>query len=152
MSGGRNRDRNRGSEPDRVETKVPPDNVIKEIIQGEEPEKLVKYAEEVGKGLAKNEKLTTSQIRSFFSEVKRIEGLVQQKGAVDRRRLLLLKPKLAYQAHRQIESHKGWGVAKLEEVLRPAIDFVGGDAKYFRNFVDFFEAILAYHKAAGGRN
>ena len=152
MSGGRDVRKDRSSGPDRVETRVPSDDVIKEIIQGEEPEKLVKYAEEIGRGLARNERLTTSQIRSFFSEVKRIEGLVQQKGAVDRRRLLLLKPKLAYQARRQIESHKGWGVDKLEKVLGPAIGFVGESVNNFRNFVDFFEAILAYHKAAGGRD
>ena len=33
----------------------------------------------------------------------------------------------------------------------PAMRLVGKDHARFRNFVDFFEAILAYHKAAGGQ-
>jgi len=35
-------------------------------------------------------------------------------------------------------------------VLSPAVDLVQGDADNFGRFVEFFEAILAYHKAYGG--
>ena len=38
----------------------------------------------------------------------------------------------------------------LKEILTQAIDRVGDDQKKFNRFVDFFEAILAYHKAYGG--
>ena len=57
----------------------------------------------------------------------------------------MLKPKLAYAAarHRSVE--------QLKEALTIAIDKVGNDEKKFQNFVDFFEATLAYHKDAGGR-
>ena len=160
MAADYSRTRDRGGGSDRKETSVPSLEVIRGIIQGSDTEKLVECAEEIGRGLAQNERLTASQIRTFFSEVKRIEGSIQeertqQKGELsdqDTRRLILLKPRLAYQARRQIESHKGYGVAKLEEVLKPAINFVEGKVENFRNFVDFFEAILAYHKAAGGRD
>jgi CRISPR/Cas system CSM-associated protein Csm2 small subunit len=39
----------------------------------------------------------------------------------------------------------------LKDVLTWAIDEVGADETKFARFVDFFEAILAYHQAAGGR-
>jgi CRISPR-associated protein Csm2 len=58
------------------------------------------------------------------------------------RELLLLKPKLAYQARRA-----GRGMANLQQVLDPAIGLVGNDRERFQNFVDFFEAIVAYHRS-----
>ena len=68
-------------------------------------------------------------------------------GKLDTHKLLMLKPKLAYAAKRH-----GGGVDTLKEVLTQAIDRVGNDQKKFNRFVDFFEAILAYHKAYGGRD
>ncbi len=79
------------------------------------------------------------------------------------RELTLLKPRLAYAASRNPV------VRHLADVLTPAIDGVldGIDFKpdardtwlainklalqRFGRFLDFFEAILAYHRAAGGR-
>lgn len=91
-------------------------------------------------------KLTTAQIRNVFSTVRQIEmswGLratdAEKREAA--RQLVLLKPKLVYQAERQ----RGKGVRQLAEVLTPAIDLVGEDRQRFKHFVDFFEAILAYH-------
>jgi len=133
---------------------VPPEE-IEAIINGD-VEKLVSLADRIGKGLARD--LTTSQVRNFFGIVRRIESTVEEarrKAAGTEtfrlpddayRQLMLLKPKMAYQSRRT-----GWGVKKLSEILTPAIDHVGRDAGRFKNFVDFFEAILAYHKAYGGR-
>ena len=104
-------------------------------------ETLVKEAEQLGKQLARN--LTTSQIRNIYGAVKKM----QMKGKLDTHKLLMLKPKLAYAAKRH-----GGGVDTLKEVLTQAIDHVGGDQQKFNRFVDFFEAILAYHKDAGGRD
>jgi len=128
-------------------TEVSPD-IIKKIIQGSDIKLLVGQAEKLGRELA-NEGLTTSQIRVFFSQVKQID-ITANKDELeekDQRKLILLKPKLAYQAKRH-----GRGVAKLEKILSQAIDLIGNNKGYFRNFVDFFEAILAYHKAQGGRD
>ena len=64
----------------------------------------------------------------------------------------MLKPKLAYTANRHAS------VNTLKEVLTQAIDLVGKEQEKsyqrekFSRFVDFFEAILAYHKASGGRD
>jgi len=139
---------------DRSQTPVPGRQELEQIIGGD-VEKLVTWADSLGRGLARNERLTTSQVRGFFGAVRQIEAEVQpgetELKDTTYRKLMLLKPKLAYQAQREIDSRKGEGVLRLSEVLAPAIESVGRDAKRFRHFVEFFEAILAYHKAAGGR-
>ena len=115
---------------------------------------LVREANALGKELAKN-RLTTNQIRALFGEVRQIEaqwqmGNDQRKKA--ERRLILLKPKMAYRAKRE----RGRGVKELVSVLDPAIDLVIDEEEpqrkheNFQRFVEFFEAILAYHKAHGG--
>jgi CRISPR-associated protein Csm2 len=57
--------------------------------------------------------------------------------------LIMLKPKLAYAAARNRN------VEELKDALTQAINQVDNHEK-FKNFVDFFEAILAYHRAYGG--
>ncbi len=114
---------------------------IQAIISGN-TELLIKMANQLGEDL-KN--LPTHQIRRFFSAVRQIkrdwrrDSPEAEKKA--RRQLLLLKPMLAYQKRRVEE------IGKLEEVLSYAIDQVGEDKIRFDNFVDFFEAIVAYHTA-----
>lgn len=119
------------------------------IVEGD-ARTLTDLAETIGTSLARQ--LTTAQIRNVFGTVRQIEMSwgtrapeSQRKQAA--RQLLLLKPKLAYQARRQ----RGKGVKDLADVLIPAIDLVGEDRERFQNFVDLFEAILAYHTAAGGQ-
>ena len=115
---------------------------------------LVKWADRLGEEL-KNTGLTTSQIRALFSEVRQIQaqwtmGDESRKKAV--RRLILLKPKMAYRARRE----RGRAVRDLVDVLDPALDEVVQEKNaqkqdgHFQRFVEFFEAILAYHKAHGG--
>lgn len=106
---------------------------------------MVKWAKDMGKALSG--KLTTSQIRSIFSEVRQIEASWTQDPVQASRNLTLLKPKMAYRARKE----KGKAVEDLVSVLTPAVDLVGKDEKRFRCFVDFFEAILAYHQAYGGK-
>lgn len=118
-------------------------------------ETLVKTAESLGEALAKP--LTTSQIRAIYGEVLQIKAdwlspeSKTDPGALSRkdrakRAFILLKPKMAYRARKE----KGQGVKMLVNVLDPAVDLVKGDDDNFRRFVEFFEAILAYHKAKGG--
>ena len=109
----------------------------KVIEEGGEP--LVAAAENLGRKL-KDQGLKTNQIRKVYTAVKKIQW-----SGFDQNQLIMLKPKLAYAAarHRSVE--------QLKDALTIAIDKVGNDEKKFQNFVDFFEAILAYHKAAGGR-
>lgn len=110
----------------------------------------IDYAENLGKYLADN-KFTTSQFRNFYGELKRIQlnGIEQ---AENQTAFLLLRPKLAYSAKRA----GGVGAAEFRKQIELAMetvkigqeDFVGR----FKNFCDLVEAILAFHKAAGGND
>ena len=115
-----------------------PEEDIRRAIEGD-PEALVNTAMVIGRSLAQR-KLSTSQIRNIFGEVKRM----QMRG-FDPYKFQLLRPRLAYAAGR----HRG-AVEELKDVLEVAIGEVKGE-EGFRRFADFFEAILAYHREAGGR-
>lgn len=94
----------------------------------------------------KESKMTTSQLRKFFGEVKK-----QQMNGYDETEFVLLKPKLAYAVGRAKDPN-----AKINDfyhVISRAIDCVKADTqetseKRFHNFIKVFEAIVAYHKAA----
>lgn len=94
-----------------------------------------------------NQALTTSQIRNFFGEVRRI-----QMQGFDEVSIMMLKPRLAYASKRK----ETIGSKSFEIVMQKALDAVlsGEDdkekEKRFKRFADFFEAILAYHRANGG--
>ena len=123
---------------------------IRRAIEGD-PEALVNTAMVIGRSLAQR-KLSTSQIRNIFGEVKRM----QMRG-FDPYKFQLLKPRLAYVAGRQTSSPVREAAQDLKRVLDVAIDKVleeeegKGQRERFSRFVDFFEAILAYHREAGGR-
>jgi len=100
---------------------------------------LVETAEDLGEELAR-EDLSKTQVRNIYGLVKRMEM-----GGFDAERFVLLKPRLAYAAARERR------VGTLRDALTGAVDAVGDDERRFRRFVDFFEAILAYHRAQGGK-
>ena len=123
-------------------------------IQEKVPDETVKFAERFGTYLGKDDiftnksgksisaknKLTTSQLRRFFGEVKR-----QQMVGYNETDFVLLKPKLAYAVGRAKEKD-----AKIKDfylVMSNAIDLVHNEQQ-FKNFIKVFEAIVAYHKAA----
>lgn len=113
----------------------------------------VNFTEEFGKYLATEDEsgkaLTTSQLRKFFGAVKQI----QMKSEFDLTEVVLLKPKLAYAVGRAKGNNKGKHV-KIEEfndVIVSGINLVT-NKEQFKRFVSIFEAIVAYHKAAGGKD
>ncbi|GAB4467972.1 MAG: type III-A CRISPR-associated protein Csm2 [Anaerolineales bacterium] len=123
-------------------------------------QQLVQFAQTTAERLVKDQ-LTRGQIRNIFTEVRKIEALWDAEGVKkpdDRnydkalRRLVMLKPKMDYQTSRIPQ------VQRLKEVLSEAIDEVvkSKDNKErderFKRFMNLFEAILAYHRAKGGRN
>lgn len=122
---------------------------IHTIMSADESGKdLVEFAEQTAKILVK-QNLTRSQIRNIFTEVRQIEAMWDTRKADAIRRLNMLKPKLAYQTARSAP------VKHLQEVLSEAItevEYAADKDKAFKRFVDLFEAILAYHRASGGRN
>lgn len=116
----------------------------------------VLFAEEFGTYLGTDEKginngrtitiaskLTTSQLRKFFGEVKR-----QDMNGYDETDFVLLKPKLAYAVGRADKNSK---IKDFFNVLSKAMDEVlksTNPETSFKNFIKIFEAIVAYHKAA----
>jgi CRISPR-associated protein Csm2 len=128
---------------------------IKTIIQEDQPERLVKFAEKEGRGLAKLQ-LTPSQIRNVFGQVRQIEAMwrIPTQQAQAERLLLLLKPRMAYQAAKE----NNRGVQQLRDILTEAIEAVYENTaprddereRRFRRFTELFEALLAYHKAESG--
>ena len=112
---------------------------------------LVCFAKRTAKRLVKD-KLTRSQIRNIFTEVRKIEAIWQGQEQEALRRLNMLKPKLAYHTARSRS------VMLLRDILTNAIIQVDQATtriernNRFQRFVDLFEAILAYHRAEGGRS
>lgn len=113
----------------------------------------ITYAEKLGIKLVE-ERFTTSQIRNFYGELKRIQ-LKSITGDKQKSAFHLLHPKLAYAAKRA-EKTGGRGATTFKNEILKAhqavnIDQEGFD-KRFENFCDLCEAILAFHKANGGRD
>ncbi len=108
-------------------------------------------------GVAEGSSVSTSQIRNIFGASKRIEMSVDEKNAQDKYgELILLKPKMAYANGRFNKDfgngrYKIPGFKTLVDCLSYAIDKIEGDYNRMKNFFNFFEAILAYHKAEGGK-
>ena len=113
----------------------------------------ITFTEKFGRHL-KDGNFTTSQIRNVFGEIKRIQMSGFKEHKTD---FLLLRPKMAYAAKRATDKDKyATGAGDFEKVLKSAHEAVASgtldDEKRFENFCDFVEAVLAYHKAAGGRD
>lgn len=126
------------------------DPTLVAIIVDGDAQALVEKAEGLGRELSKP--LSTSQIRSLFTEVRQIEAEWQHNPERAHRRLILLKPKMAYRVGKERRnSREREAIEHLVGVLTPAVDLVQGKEEHFQRFVEFFEAILAYHKAYGGR-
>lgn len=128
---------------------------LQRIIEQGDAETLVNTAQRFGTELSKDDQLSKSQIRNIFGEVRQIEADWQSaestQATANMRRLLLLKPRMAYQRAREKRTES------LMTLLTDAINLVARSNEpkeqylRFRYFVEFFEAILAYHTAAGGK-
>lgn len=133
---------------------------IKEWVTAGITKDAVDFAEHFGKDLAtmkderkRDQSLTTAQIRNVFGEVRRIQMInkkaIDKPDVFDESSILLLKPKLAYSAKRADRK----AVEELAAVLSKGVEAVmaADDIKKkiecFENFANFFEAVLAYHKA-----
>lgn len=107
-------------------------------------EKLPDFAEKIGKYMARNG-LTNSKIRSIYGEIKRIQ---MGKFEIEKASFFLLRPKVAYALGRD-EKNKGLQLFKI--VFDKTYPFVKDQTTY-HNFCNLIEAILAYHKAYGGKD
>ncbi len=104
----------------------------------EDIELFLKLTEKFGDLCSK--RISTSQIRAIFTAVKRLPDNFEK----SKKDLNLLRPKLAYQKGRFGD------LEPLTKVLTHLIKNVSDDST-LKGFKEFFEAIIAYHKAYGGR-
>jgi len=127
------------------------------------PLEAVQFAEDFGKHLADvffnkgrkrlmagRDALTTTQLRNFFSEIRRIQAN-SQKFEDNLTDIYLLKPKLAYAAARTDSKYNR--IHDFAAGLGLMLDAVSqsGKQQHFENFTKFVEAVVAYHKFYGGK-
>jgi CRISPR-associated protein Csm2 len=113
---------------------------------------LVEDTEKLGQHLKKG--LKTTQIRKFLDAVKRFKG--QQAASkemfeANKDELHILRYQLAYAAARQQKNNDPGPVEPLKKVLDVAIKQVA-NLEDFNRLVQLIESIVAYHKAAGGKD
>ena len=125
----------------------------------------VEYAKYFAKHLVEEEKipntnffivlpLTTSQLRKFYGAVKSIQMDISVNG-YNESEFVMLKPKLAYAVGRVRQKNPKCRERRIEdfaEVISSAMNIVNNSAERdlaFKNFINFFEAIVAYHKRYG---
>lgn len=92
-----------------------------------------------------NQAVSTSQIRIAYGEITRL------KMRYDPTAMMMLRPKLAYAAAR----NSGDTYNTLRDIIAMGINEVASTShnpeQAFNNLASIFEAILAYHKAYGGK-
>jgi CRISPR type III-A-associated protein Csm2 len=127
------------------------------IVKGIQDDAPIQWAEKFAKYLnegGKDEKLTTSQLRKFFGQLKRIQASGFDPS--NKQQLFMLQPQLAYAVGRaktknvpnpRIEDFKN----QLTNMINKVGEAQGEESKKrFANFISLTEAIVAYHKANGG--
>lgn len=93
--------------------------------------------------------LTTSQIRKFFGELKRIQADFDNK----KTQVPLLKAKLAYAVGRNMGPNRAKSkIKEFYDELTIGIEAVNKDKKNYARFVSIVESIVAFHKLHGGRD
>lgn len=131
----------------------PDKQTLREIIQGD-PVRSARLTDEWGDKLGKAfSSVKSAQIRIIFSYLRGIENRwprgdeqspISKAAARD---FMLMRARLAYQSGRHAE------VKEMAEFLMEAMTEVrDGNREDFQRFVDLFESVLAYHKAAGGKD
>lgn len=112
----------------------------------------VKAARNMGENLAQKG-VSTSQIRNVFGEIKKIQalGVDNEKG---KSRLYMVGPKLAYAIGRldgRRDAPKAEVMGELLKNVENAVSWIEKDdnSNRFNHFVDYMEAVVAYHKYNG---
>ncbi|MBO5086431.1 MAG: type III-A CRISPR-associated protein Csm2 [Paludibacteraceae bacterium] len=147
----------RNNFPNNRSTQSSPEDIVNEWIlknicyksswiKLEADKDLVEFSEKLGHQLVIYG-LTTSKIRNIYGEIKRIQvgGFEKNKPS-----FYLLKPKVAYALGRETDKQKKRGLILFSKVFNKAFNDVVDEITY-HNFCNLMEAILAYHKANGGK-
>lgn len=138
----------------------PQQKMQKDWIQQSTSPEMVKWADSFGKFLSQKgtdreseiKQLTTSQLRKFFGEMRRIQADFE----FAKSDIPMLKPKLAYSVGRSYKAKFRRAETKIQEFfdeISTGLSYIRSDANFeadFNNFVKVVEAIVAYHKYHGG--
>ncbi|MCS6968716.1 MAG: type III-A CRISPR-associated protein Csm2 [Cytophagales bacterium] len=130
------------------------ERVIGWICNGIQNSEAIEWARNFAKHLLEGDnrkKLTTSQLRRFFGQLKRLQAMGYDHE--DKQHLLMLKPQLAYAAGRADKDAKIRDFARVLERMITEVEKATSEEdakKRFQNFVNLTEAIVAYHKIEGG--
>lgn len=124
------------------------------IENGVESDNQVKLAETLGINIASGQ-LTGTQFRNLFTEFRAIQTTAREGKTKAFRSFLMLRPKLAYMEKRN--NNKGATILRkaLEtgmDVITSSDDFQAKDGKQslYANFMDFTEAVFAFHYSRAG--
>jgi len=135
-----------------------------EWIKKEITEETIDWCKSFAEYLVKKDNsdaLSTSQLRKFFGALKQIKHSGYDEGKHSS--LIQLKPLLAYAVGRDMKEIYNRNtretinipkskIKELSEEITSAINMIEkGDKKQFNRFVQIVEAIVAYHKAEGGK-
>lgn len=113
------------------------------ITKGATPA-MVNFAESAARAMVAGG-LTNSQIRNFYGEIKRIQMNGYENSLAS---FYLLRPKLAYACGRNNND----GLKLFKKIFEGSVSGNNvTDQRTFNNLCLFMEAILAYHKANGGK-
>lgn len=139
---------------------APTDAQVRDIIVKGDVVILINEASRVGEMISK-QKLTTSQIRNVFGTARQIQLRWNTTPEQSYREAVLLIPKLGYFSEREKRARgdqRSAGMETLQKTLEPCLRLLieAGISdvekeKRFQRFMDFFEAIVAYHKRFGGK-
>jgi CRISPR-associated protein Csm2 len=105
-------------------------------------EKAVELAE-------KFKQIPSSKLRDFYDYVVQIDESLDGNNENNENwyiRLMLLKPKMTYQASKESDGKKQLALELLESEFGKMLDKIDNDVSKFKNFKTFFEAVVAYHK------
>ena len=126
---------------------------VEEIFLKKNPEILVTISEALSQLLVANG-VSSNRIRNVFGYIKKLEAdtlTSKDKLSEDTyHKLRLLSPKLAYIIGRSRDKEEE-ALRVLKDYFDESIEKIEYDKKKFKTFVDFFEAILSYHKYYKGK-
>ncbi len=129
-----------------------PNNIPTDVLNTGITSNHIAQLEDWGKHLAgqnpTRSKMSTSQIRKFFGEMKRIQADFD----TYKSDIVLLDPKIAYAVGRAKKDARNQHVPieDFYKMISPMIRTINGDKAKYKIFVQVCEAIVAYHKANGG--
>lgn len=115
-------------------------------------ELIVDEADKLGEILAVKDRLSKSQLRNFFNEVKALDAKIERDNFDENLPyILMLKAKASY-------AYKGGRNSNIpksfKEFIETNIDLIEEkrDIETFRGFVNFFETVVAYFYGHGGES